>query len=216
MTTGTACRAVVAGPGVRVRRTFAKLGGIVPRRRGLDRSGPRARAGADHDGGPRRTTPAGGVAVHRNAVAVARALREAGAEGEVVELAASTRTAGRTAQALGCPAGAVASGQVFLADGEPVLVLASGDHRVDVEATAAALGATELTRPKAPQVRAATGQPVAGVSPLGHPRRLRTVIDVDLLRYDVVWAAAGTPQAVFPTSFAELVRLCDAEPVRLT
>jgi prolyl-tRNA editing enzyme YbaK/EbsC (Cys-tRNA(Pro) deacylase) len=64
-------------------------------------------------------------------------------------------------------------------------------------------------------VRAATGQPIGGVSPVGHPRRLRTVIDVDLLRYDVVWAAAGTPHTVFPTTFAELVRLCAAEPARV-
>ncbi|MEZ0491547.1 YbaK/EbsC family protein [Kineococcus sp. TBRC 1896] len=153
--------------------------------------------------------------MHRNAVAVARALREAGAEGEVVELTASARTAVQAAQALGCPVGAIADSRVFLADGEPVLVLTSGAHRVDVDATAAALGVSELARPKAPAVRAATGQPVGGVSPVGHPRHLRTVIDVDLLRYDVVWAAAGTPHAVFPTSFAELVRLCDAEPAHV-
>jgi len=151
--------------------------------------------------------------VHRNAVVVAKALREAGAEGEVVELTASAKTASAAAQALGCPVGAIANSLVFLADGEPVLVLTSGSHRVDPELTAAALGATELTRPKAPAVRAATGQPIGGVSPLGHPRHLRTVIDVDLLRYDVVWAAAGTPHTVFPTTYAELVRICDAEPV---
>ncbi|MEW1959500.1 YbaK/EbsC family protein [Kineococcus sp. NPDC059986] len=153
--------------------------------------------------------------MHRNAVAVARALREAGSAGEVVELAASARTAAQAAQALGCPVGAIANSLVFLADGEPVLVLTSGAHRVDVDATAAALGARELVRPKAPAVRAATGQPIGGVSPVGHPRRLRTVIDVDLLRYDVVWAAAGTPHTVFPTTFAELVRLCAAEPARV-
>ena len=93
--------------------------------------------------------PYRGAAVHRNAVAVARALREAGAEGEVVELTASARTAAQAAQALGCPVGAIANSLVFLADGEPVLVLTSGGHRVDVDATAAALGASELIRPKA-------------------------------------------------------------------
>jgi prolyl-tRNA editing enzyme YbaK/EbsC (Cys-tRNA(Pro) deacylase) len=151
--------------------------------------------------------------VHRNAVVVAKALREAGAEGEVVELSTSARTAAAAAQALGCPVGAIANSLVFLADGEPVLVLTSGSHRVDPDRAAAALGATELTRPKAPAVRAATGQPIGGVSPVGHPRHLRTVIDVDLLRYDVVWAAAGTPHTVFPTTYAELVRICDARPV---
>ncbi|WP_432543719.1 YbaK/EbsC family protein [Kineococcus sp. SYSU DK002] len=153
--------------------------------------------------------------MHRNAVVVAQALREAGADGEVVELDSSARTAAQAADALGCPVGAIANSLVFLADGEPVLVLTSGGHRVDVATTAAALGARELTRPKAPAVRAATGQPIGGVSPVGHPRHLRTVIDVDLLRHDVVWAAAGTPHAVFPTTFAELVRICDAEPVRV-
>ncbi|WP_432564075.1 YbaK/EbsC family protein [Kineococcus sp. SYSU DK003] len=151
--------------------------------------------------------------MHRNAVVVAEALRAAGAEGEVVELTTAARTAAQAAQALGCPVGAIANSLVFLADGEPVLVLTSGGHRVDTAAAAAALGVSELTRPKAPTVRAATGQPIGGVSPVGHPRHLRTVIDVDLLRYDVVWAAAGTPHAVFPTTFAELVRICDAEPV---
>lgn len=153
--------------------------------------------------------------MHRNAVVVAAALREAGAEGEVVELQTSARTASAAAEVLGCPVGAIANSLVFLADGEPVLVLTSGSHRVDTARTAAALGAGELTRPRAPAVRAATGQPVGGVSPVGHPRHLRTVIDVDLLRYDVVWAAAGTPHAVFPTTFAELVRICDAEPATL-
>nr|WP_246314786.1 YbaK/EbsC family protein [Kineococcus aurantiacus] len=142
-------------------------------------------------------------------------MREAGARGEVVELTSPARTAAQAAEVLGCPVGAIANSLVFLADDEPVLVLTSGEHRVDVTATAAALGARELTRPRAPVVRAATGQPVGGVSPVGHPQHLRTVIDVDLLRYDVVWAAAGTPHAVFPTTFAELVRMCDAEPVRV-
>lgn len=153
--------------------------------------------------------------MHRNAVVVAQALREAGVRGEVVELTSSARTAAQAAAVLGCPVGAVANSLVFLADGEPVLVLTSGGHRVDVAATAAALGAGDLTRPKAPAVRAATGQPIGGVSPVGHPRRLRTLIDVDLLRHDVVWAAAGTPHTVFPTTFAELVRICDAEPARV-
>ncbi|ABS02252.1 prolyl-tRNA editing enzyme YbaK/EbsC (Cys-tRNA(Pro) deacylase) [Kineococcus radiotolerans] len=151
--------------------------------------------------------------MHRNAEVVSEALRAAGAEPEVVELTAPARTAAEAAGALGCPVGAIASSLLFLADGDPVLVLTSGAHRVDPEHTAAVLGARELTRPGAAAVRAATGQPIGGVAPVGHPTHLRTVVDVDLLRYDVVWAAAGTPRTVFPTTYAELLRICDAEPV---
>jgi prolyl-tRNA editing enzyme YbaK/EbsC (Cys-tRNA(Pro) deacylase) len=151
--------------------------------------------------------------VHRNAEVVSEALRAAGAGGEVVELTTPVRTAAAAAAALGCPVGAIANSLVLLADGEPVLVLTSGGHRVDLRRTAAALGVRELVRPGAAEVRAATGQPIGGVSPVGHPTHLRTVVDVDLLRHDVVWAAAGTPRAVFPTTYAELLRLCDAEPV---
>ncbi|WP_380160752.1 YbaK/EbsC family protein [Kineococcus sp. R86509] len=147
---------------------------------------------------------------------MSQALHEAGAGGEVVELTTSARTAADAAGALGCSVGAIANSLVFLADGEPVLVLTSGGHRVDPEHTAAALGVEKLTRPNAATVRAATGQPIGGVAPLGHPAHLRTVIDVDLLRYDVVWAAAGTPHTVFPTTYSELLRICDAEPVTVT
>lgn len=151
--------------------------------------------------------------MHRNAVVVQEALRARGASGEVRELEDSARTAVEAAAALGCPVGAIANSLVFLADGDPVLVLTSGGHRVDVAHTARALGVGELTRPDAAQVRAATGQPIGGVSPVGHPAPLRTVVDAELARFDVVWAAAGTPHAVFPTTFAELLRLCGAEPV---
>lgn len=154
-----------------------------------------------------------GETVHRNAVAVQEALRALGATGEVRELEDSARTAAEAAAALGCPVGAIANSLVFLADGVPVLVLTSGGHRVDVVHTAHALGVGDLVRPDAAQVRAATGQPIGGVSPVGHPTRLRTVVDVELERFDVVWAAAGTPHTVFPTTFAELLRLCGAQPV---
>ncbi|WP_432487216.1 YbaK/EbsC family protein [Kineococcus sp. SYSU DK018] len=151
--------------------------------------------------------------MHRNTAAVAAALRAAGCAGEVRELSVPARTAAEAAEALSCPVGAIASSLVFLADGEPVLVLTSGAHRVDTAHTAAQLGVADLTRPGAAEVRAATGQPIGGVAPVGHPAPLRTVVDVALAGFDVVWAAAGTPHAVFPTTFTELLRICDAEPV---
>lgn len=154
-----------------------------------------------------------GETVHRNAVVVQEALRARGAAGEVVELADSARTAAEAAAALGCPVGAIANSLLLLADGVPVLVLTSGGHRVDLDHTARQLGAAALHRPDAAQVRAATGQPIGGVSPVGHPAPVRTVVDTDLAGFDVVWAAAGTPHTVFPTTFSELLRLCAADPV---
>jgi prolyl-tRNA editing enzyme YbaK/EbsC (Cys-tRNA(Pro) deacylase) len=138
---------------------------------------------------------------------VATALRTAGVRGEVRELAASTRTAAEAAAALGCPVEAIANSLVFIADGAPVLVLARGGERVDLDRLARAAGATEVRRATPDEVRAATGQPIGGVAPVGHPARLRTFVDRSLARTPVLWAAAGTPHAVFATTYAELLRL---------
>ncbi|MBV9291161.1 MAG: YbaK/EbsC family protein [Frankiales bacterium] len=138
---------------------------------------------------------------------VADALDAAGATGEVRELDESTRTAAEAAAALGVPVGAIVKSLVFAADGEPVLVLASGDHQVDPKLVAAALGAGEVTRAPADLVRDATGFAIGGVPPVGHAQALRTVVDTHLATYDVLWAAAGTPRAVFPTTYDELVRI---------
>src|SRR5450759_816512 len=102
--------------------------------------------------------------VHPNTQAVAAALARAGAAGQVQEPEASTRTA---AAALGCPVGAIANSPVFLADDQPVLVLTSGAHRVDTAHLAAQLAARAVRRASPEQVRAATGQPVGGVAPVG-------------------------------------------------
>ena len=144
--------------------------------------------------------------MHPNAARVAALLADLGATGEVRQLADSTRTAAEAAAALGCEVGAIASSLVFLADGEPLLVMTSGAHRVDLPKVAALVGA-DVTRADADRVREATGQPIGGVSPVGHPAPIRTLVDVDLARHDVVWAAAGHPHAVFPTSYDELLRL---------
>ena len=95
---------------------------------------------------------------------------------------------------------------VFLLDGEPVVALVSGANRLDESRLAAALGGAEVTRADADTVRKATGYPIGGVPPFGHDRRLPTAVDEDLLRFDVVWAAAGTPRDVFPIAPGELVR----------
>jgi len=110
------------------------------------------------------------------------------------------------------PVGAIVKSLVFTADGAPVLILASGDHQVDVAKIAAALGVEHVARADADTVRAATGYPIGGVAPLAHPAPLRTLVDTHLGGFDVVWAAAGTPHAVFPTSYDELLRLTGATP----
>jgi prolyl-tRNA editing enzyme YbaK/EbsC (Cys-tRNA(Pro) deacylase) len=138
---------------------------------------------------------------------VARVLAEAGVEGRVRELTESARTAAEAAGALGCEVGAIANSLVFISDDEPVLVLTSGRHQVDTAALAVRWGRGRLRRATPEQVRQATGQAIGGVAPVGHPQRLPTVVDAALNDYPQLWAAAGTPHTVFPTTADELLRL---------
>ena len=145
--------------------------------------------------------------MHPSVQRVADALNAAGATTEVRQLADSTRTAQEAANALGVAVGAIVKSLVFVADDEPVLVLASGDHQVDVSKLATALGAETVKRADADAARTATGFSIGGVPPVGHVRELRTVVDKHLATYDEIWAAAGTPHAVFQTTYDELVRI---------
>ena len=130
--------------------------------------------------------------------------------GEIVVLPESVHTAALAAQALGCEVGAIANSLLFDADGSPVLVLTSGAHRVDTAKVAATIGVPVLRRARPEFVREHTGQVIGGVSPLGHPAQVPTYIDPWLRRYDVVWAAAGHPAAVFSTTYDELVTMTGA------
>jgi prolyl-tRNA editing enzyme YbaK/EbsC (Cys-tRNA(Pro) deacylase) len=145
--------------------------------------------------------------MHKGTGAVAAALAVLAPGVEIRELSASTRTAADAAAALGCALGAIANSLVFMAGDQPVLILTSGAHRVDTELVATAIGAPSLRQATPDEVRAATGQPIGGVAPVGHPAPLRTLIDRALERYPVIWAAAGTPHAVFPTTCAELLAM---------
>lgn len=145
--------------------------------------------------------------MHPNTAHVAAVLAASGAGGRVVELAEAAPTAQAAADLLGCELGAIANSLVFDADGAPLLVLTSGAHRVDVGLVAALVGAQKVKRATPEFVRAATGQPIGGVAPVGHPAPLRTVVDVWLDRHDTVWAAAGHPHTVFPTTYTELLKL---------
>ncbi|GAA1751449.1 YbaK/EbsC family protein [Nonomuraea bangladeshensis] len=142
-----------------------------------------------------------------NAVVVQAALRELGADGEVIVLPEKAPTAATAAAQLGCEVGAIANSLIFDADGEPLLVLTSGAHRVDTALIARTAGAAQVRRATPEFVRAATGQPIGGVAPVGHPAPVRTLVDNWLGKHEVVWAAGGHPLTVFPTTFEELVRI---------
>ena len=142
---------------------------------------------------------------------VREALKLRGATGEVRRLDDSARTAKEAADALGIEVGQIASSLVFLADGAPVLVMASGGHRVDTNKLSAILDGAVITKANADDVRAATGFAIGGVAPVGHPEPLRTIVDIALAQYDVVWAAGGHPHYVFPTTYEELLRITAGE-----
>jgi prolyl-tRNA editing enzyme YbaK/EbsC (Cys-tRNA(Pro) deacylase) len=150
--------------------------------------------------------------MHPSAMNVAEVLRELGVPGEVRELPEPAPTAATAAAQLGCTVGAIANSLVFSADGAPLLVLTSGAHRVDTARVAALIGASAVKRADPDFVRRSTGQVIGGVAPVGHPEPLRTLVDTWLEPYDVVWAAAGHAHTVFPTSFAELLRITSGTP----
>jgi prolyl-tRNA editing enzyme YbaK/EbsC (Cys-tRNA(Pro) deacylase) len=149
-------------------------------------------------------------ALHPTATRVAERLAAAGLDVTVVEHASSSRTAEEAAATAGCELGQIVKSLVFVDEAGPVLVLCAGDRRVD----AAGLG---LRRAKADQVREATGFAIGGVPPLGHPQPLRTLVDASLRRFETVWCAAGTPNAVFEVSTDALIAaLPQAEERELT
>lgn len=153
---------------------------------------------------------------HPNVSLVRSALLDGGADpsrvDRLVVLPDAVATAAAAAAALGVEVGQIANSLVFDADGSPLLVLTSGAHRVDTGKVAALVGASSVRRAKPEFVRAATGQVIGGVAPVGHPARLRTLVDRELAQYREVWAAGGIPHAVFPTTFDELVAVTGGEP----
>jgi prolyl-tRNA editing enzyme YbaK/EbsC (Cys-tRNA(Pro) deacylase) len=130
---------------------------------------------------------------------------------EVRWLDDAVTTAPLAAEAIGVEVGQIANSLVFTLDGEPLLVLTSGAHRVDTDWLGAQLGGT-IARADKDTVKAATGQVIGGVAPIGHPAPVRTVVDTHLDRYERVWAAAGHAKTVFPTSFEELLRITGGTP----
>jgi prolyl-tRNA editing enzyme YbaK/EbsC (Cys-tRNA(Pro) deacylase) len=139
---------------------------------------------------------------------VQAALAAAGVDCQVVELPDSTRSAQEAAQAIGCQVEQIVKSLVFRGrqSKRPVLVLASGPNRVNEKRLGQLLG-EPIERADADFVREYTGFAIGGVPPLGHARPLASFIDEDLLQYDVLWAAAGTPHAVFHLTPADLTRI---------
>jgi prolyl-tRNA editing enzyme YbaK/EbsC (Cys-tRNA(Pro) deacylase) len=141
--------------------------------------------------------------MHRNAKRVQEALQAAGLETEVVDVPAGTRTAQEAADALETTVGQIAKSIVFTQGDSGVVVVASGTNRVS-EAKVSALTEAPVGRADADAVRRLTGFPIGGVPPLAHSTDVTVLIDEDLMGFDEVWAAAGTPNAVFRTTGKEL------------
>ena len=146
---------------------------------------------------------------------VLAALHEHGLEGEVHVLSDSARTAQEAATALGIEVGQIASSLIFkLPDGSPLLIITSGRHRVDTDLVAKNLGIEKLGRVDADYVKENSGFSIGGVSPLGWISKPEIIlIDEALNDYDIVWAAAGHPHAVYPTTYDELIQCTGAQPM---
>lgn len=157
--------------------------------------------------------------MHPSAQRVQNALAAAGTNCQVVELEASTRTAIEAAQAAGCGVGQIVKSLVFMLAREgqpaaPILVLVSGTNRVHEKHLGRLLGGA-LQRADADYVHDVSGFAIGGIPPLGHKNPMITFIDEDLLQYEVVWAAAGTPNAVFSVHPQELMRISSAQVVNV-
>ena len=144
-------------------------------------------------------------ALPASAQKVQDAARALGLDITVAEMAVTTRTAEDAAAACGVTVGQIVKSLVFVGStsGKPYLLLVSGSNRVNEKGVAAHLG-EKLKRPDADAVRALTGYAIGGIPPFGHETPLATYMDRDLLQYDLIWAAAGTPKAVFRTEPAAL------------
>jgi len=145
--------------------------------------------------------------------AAARAL---GLDIRVHTMGQSTRTAEEAAAACNCAVGQIVKSLVFRGKetGKPYLLLVSGANRVNEKAVGRIIG-EPLQRPDAHYVRDLTGFAIGGIPPLGHASRIATYMDRDLLDYETVWAAAGTPECVFPVSPAALREKADAEVIKV-
>lgn len=134
---------------------------------------------------------------------------------EVMTFPDSTHTASDAARVVGADIGQIVKSLVFVSTGEdgalePIVCLVSGAHRVDLDRLAAVIGRRDVRRATAVEADELTGYTIGGIPPFGHRARTRVIMDPELGRYEIVWAAAGLPTAVFPVSPATLRMLADA------
>jgi len=147
---------------------------------------------------------------------VKRALTTLGVQDTVTVLAAQVPTAAAAASALGCDVAAITNSLVFDLEGAPLLILASGSAKVDTRKVAAQLGTGKIRGASPEFVLAHTGQEVGGVAPVGHPEKIRTLLDQSLAAHPVLWAGAGDHNSMFSIGYQDLQRITGAEemPVR--
>ncbi|MFM9130684.1 MAG: YbaK/EbsC family protein [Actinomycetes bacterium] len=135
-----------------------------------------------------------------------------GVKGEVIKTNETARTADEAAATLGVKVGQIVKSLVFEADGETVLVLTSGQNKVDTNKVAQEFKVKTVSKADADKTREVTGYAIGGIPPLGHITKMRILIDETFQNFNEIWAAAGHPHYVFPTSFEELVMLSGAIP----
>ncbi|KRE63007.1 YbaK/EbsC family protein [Nostocoides sp. Soil756] len=167
---------------------------------------------------PDADPPGRDLTTHPAVAAVLEALAVQHVRPELRQLPGAVRTAKAAAEALGISPAEIANSLVFAATRadatvEPLLVLASGGHRVDTAKVAGLAEYVAVEQADPDFVRRHTGMAIGGVAPVGHPRRLRTIVDVTLGRYARVWAAAGHSHTVFATTYDELIRVTAGQPM---
>lgn len=146
---------------------------------------------------------------------VKSALTAAGVSDTVQIFEDKVPTAAAAASVLGCEVAAITNSLIFELDGAPLLILASGAARVDTTLVADQLGTGRIRRASPEFVLEHTGQEVGGVAPVGHPKKLRTILDTSLREYPLLWAGAGDHNSMFSISYEELARITDAEPLQV-
>ena len=149
---------------------------------------------------------------HPSVTKFRKASQELGIKGEVIQTKETARTADEAAATLGVQVGQIVKSLVFEADGETVLVLTSGENKVDTDKVALALNVSKVGKADADKTREVTGYAIGGVPPLGHTTKMKILIDETFKKFDEIWAAAGHPHFVFPTTYEELIRLSGAIP----
>ncbi len=156
------------------------------------------------------------MSLSQNAQKIQEALAKQGATCTVVELSASTHTANDAATALGCEVAQIVKSLVFVTKTlkKPILVLASGSNRVNEKLISKEVG-EKIEKADATFVKETTGFQIGGIPPLGHKQKIETYIDQDLLQWEKVWAAAGTPHAVFQVKSEDLQKLTEGKIIEI-